>query len=249
MLNIKNVLPKKTNTKTLYTCAWGEYWKRFGQKWLKEVELLNTKPNQIFVVSDKELPDCPYNVIIADPNSAPHPLNLFRQVALDNTICDWYCPSDIDDTMLPNYLDNLKDEYDAHTIWMTNSENSKKRIERWKKNSEQLWENMLNNSYNDINNPFPGRSFVKTELAKKVGYSKYGYEDYVFWLRFRLLDPTPKIYFDNEERFIYTNYTNNSSLNHLSLVDRRSKIRECVDIKKMLNSGKKYYDIENFSYK
>lgn len=43
------------STKTLCTMVWGNYWERFGSRWIENYNNLNTKPNQIFVVSDYEI--------------------------------------------------------------------------------------------------------------------------------------------------------------------------------------------------
>ena len=220
------------STKTLYTCVWNGYWEKFGQKWINEVNNLNTQPDEVLVISDKQI-NCPYQVILANPRLVPHPINLFRQIALDNCHSDWYCPSDIDDIMFPNYLDDLKDDYDVHAVWMTSNNDNKYHLPNWKLNSKRIWENMINI---DTSLPFPGRSFIKTKLAKTIGYTKYGYEDYIFWLRLSLLNSKPKVYFNNVERFNYTHRPPNG----LTITDIKQKEKECEQIRKLLKDNKNF---------
>jgi len=204
-------------TKTLYTCAWGGYWEKYGKDWIKQVELLNTKPDQIFVVSDKSLSDCPYEVILADPNFKPYPITAFRQAAVDHCNCDWYCFSDIDDIMFPNYLDNINDNYDIHAISFKRTDGRD-----WilcdidKRNWNEMF--TYEGSYRG---PFSGTSFIKSKIIKKVGIPLYGWQDNTLFIKLREINCS--VFFDSTPRFLY----NIDIKNSLSKIHtRKNKKRE-----------------------
>lgn len=207
------------STKTLYTCAWGNYWEKYGKIFIKQVNNLNTKPDQIFVVSDKELEDCPFEVIYADSNYKPYCITSFRQKAIDHTKCDWYCPVDIDDKMYPNYLDNLADDFDIHAHWPTQFQ---KHINVNEQNN--IWNNLFKYKFfskNDIRKrkkynsiPMSGVSFVKKNKLKNIKIKKFGYQDQCLFYDLRKMNCT--VYFDTISRFSYENIG-------LSNIHKRSK--------------------------
>ena len=181
------------STKTLYTCVWNGYWERFGQKWLKQINLLNTKPNQIFVVSDKPLPDCPYEVILASSNYKPYPITDFRQKAVDYTTSDWWCGADIDDDMLPNFLDNINDEYDIHAHYPFYVSDELVKQKQWE------WETMFDRNTVE-SRPVHGQAFIKSKYIKQFKISKYGWQDASIF--YELRSRKCSVYFDQTIRFI-----------------------------------------------
>ena len=45
----------KKNTVTVYTIAYGDYWERFGKKWEENMLKLDPAPDELFIVTDKEI--------------------------------------------------------------------------------------------------------------------------------------------------------------------------------------------------
>lgn len=187
------------STKTLYTCAWGGYWERFGKKWIKQVNALNTKPDQIFVVSDKMI-DCPFDVILADPNHKPYAITSFRQAAVNHTTSDWYCPIDIDDDMFPNFLDNIQDEYDVHAHY----------AENWPRdNAKESWEFLFQNESSKSGGLISGVTFIKSHVVKYLGIPTYGHDDATLGLMLR--HSNVSVYFDSVPRYYYCDHETNQS--------------------------------------
>jgi hypothetical protein len=105
------------STKTLCTRCFNGYWDIYGSKFIKGVKSLNTKPDEILIVSDAPI-DAPsnYRVVLIEPIDEPTEgwnVGKYRQAMLDNAKCDWICAIDIDDFILPQFLDNINDDYDV----------------------------------------------------------------------------------------------------------------------------------------
>jgi hypothetical protein len=207
-------------TKTLYTIAWNGFWERFGKDFINQVNNLNTKPDEIIVVSDKPLPDCPYTVLVKSTQDCkPYVVHYFRAHATKHCTSDWCCFSDLDDTMLPNYLDNINDNYDIHAFHWDNMSAT---------GMKHGWENILQE--NSLM-PIAGRSFVKTEFAKKASYTQYGHDDFIHFMILKTLNP--RIYFDETKRFIYS-----TELQTVTNDNGKRKDTETKTIRRLLRQGK-----------
>ena len=204
------------STKTLYTCAWGGYWEKYGKEWISQVEQLNTKPDQVFVVSDKPLSNCSYDVILANGKHKPWPVTVFRQAAIDNCTSDWLCPIDIDDIMFPNYLDNINDEYDIHSHYAL-------RQDMLRKDAERRWKNLFLD--NDWKAPLSGVSFIKINILKDIKISNYGFQDKILAYDLRLKNAT--VFFDDVTRYEYVRVENSLSTNETA---KKIKTRETKQI-------------------
>ena len=96
-----------TESVTVITAAWGDYWDRYGKTWTAAIEQLDPQPSEIIVVSDKPI-ETNFQVIIEHDCH----LGVFRNAGVRAASSTWIVPSDLDDVPLSNYIDNLDNYYD-----------------------------------------------------------------------------------------------------------------------------------------
>ena len=99
-------------TITLYVMSWGSYWDKFGTSWSEQVNNFTTQPDEIVIVSDckvdfSALKHSNVKNIIVSIDKNFYPIGNYRNAAIANSSSDWVVCLDLDDTALPNYLDNL----------------------------------------------------------------------------------------------------------------------------------------------
>lgn len=221
------------STKTLYTCAWGDHWEKYGEQWSKTVHELNTTPDQIFVVSDKPI-ECDFDVILCNVEG-PYPVTKFRQTAIDNTTSDWYCPADIDDIMMPNYLDNLNDNYDIHCFSFIKS-TGKANIAKDKGLANYFEKNISQHIC-------AGISPIQTKNLKNIKVSKYGFQDRLLYMT--LLANNCTFFFDPTIRFKYSIHNNSLMTRNKEEVSKKDIETENIFqlIKAALENNESIYNI------
>lgn len=190
------------NTITLYTMSWGGYWDRYGKTWSEYINKLNTRPDEIIIVSDEPLDmstisitDNIKNVVV---QSLPGQSNVshYRNTAIENSSSEWVVASDIDDIPFENYLDNLDDSSDIHAFSFID-ENDKKFIS----NADSL----KDRAYLDFKtNLIPGTSAIKKSFFKNIRYENDCYEDRTFYAMAYFLNP--KVSVDESIRFKYSGW-------------------------------------------
>ena len=177
------------NTTTLYTCAWNGYWEKYGEEWVKQVKNLETQPDEIFVISDKELPTCPYTVYICELRE-PWPVAYFRKTAIEKASCEWLTFSDLDDIMYPCYLNGIDSNYDMLAISLQYYDVNKNLLDKTWISSDyiELWESNFNPKFSLKKMAYPNQSFVKTSVLKNLKLNKYGFEDVTLHYKLRKLN-------------------------------------------------------------
>lgn len=226
------------NTKTLYTCAWGNYWEKYGKQWISYVEKFNTKPDQVIVISDKKLSNCPYEVLICEVKK-PWPIANFRKMAIDHCVTDWLCAYDIDDKAYPNYLDNIDSYYDICTFPIISSTGilfdprSEHRLSAWE-NAHKFQKDTIKNGVGIAS--MPGVSFVKTEVLKKYGINKYGFQDLTLHWKFRKDRENIKIQYRQDVCYEHV-YIDKSLSNHVK--SKKRKWLESIVFKEYLFDNKR----------
>jgi|688.fasta_scaffold41328_5 hypothetical protein len=214
------------NKITLYTISWNGYWEKYGKNWVENVKSLNTQPDQIYVISDKPLLDCPYDVFICEMKK-PWPEAYFRRMAIDKSNCEWLIPSDLDDIMMPNYLDGIDSDYDMIAITIHEHDPNGNLIRQWDSNTDKCkktWEDLPNPGISDDGGmAYPGISFIKTELYKKYGINKYGFQDLTLHLKLR--KDNVKVKTDSEVRYYWISIPNSLSRNKVVWGKKRIESR------------------------
>ena len=178
------------NTITLYTCAWGNYWEKYGGKWIEQVKNLNTQPDEVFIVSDKPLNNCPYKVYICEVKE-PSTISHFRKKAIDLTTTTWCTFSDLDDKMFPNYLDDLSPEYDVIAFSLKYFDVNEKDLNKdWITTDpkyKKIWDEYPINFGPQLM-AYPNISPIKTKILKNLKITKYGWKDVNLFYQLRKLN-------------------------------------------------------------
>jgi len=191
-------------TITLYTLSWNGYWDKHSKKWINYINNLNTKPDEIIIVSDNPIDTSKINHpninnIVLPINNYRDVVSLYRNTAAQNSSCDWVVASDIDDMPLPNYLDGL--DIDADICGFSFMEQANKKI--YKPDETSLEKRLLGIVDGSL---IPGTSAIKRSVFNKIRYERFTYEDLTFWfiaskLNLTVANPTP-----DDIRFIYAGY-------------------------------------------
>jgi hypothetical protein len=218
-------------TITLYTLAWDGYWDKHGKKWSYYINNLNTSPDEIIIVSDLPIETSFINHpnvknIIKATDTYQDIIALYRNIAIENSSCDWIVASDIDDMPLPNYLDGL--DIDADICGFSFMEQATSAV--YKPDSWSLEKRFLEIFDNTL---IPGTSAIKRSVFDKLRYERGALEDLVLWcmsfksnLSFANSNP-------DQVRFIYAGYHMRPS---------RDEIRRVSDIyKKVLRNDRSVY--------
>jgi hypothetical protein len=205
-------------TITLHVASWNNYWDKFGDAWCNNVNSFNTQPDEIVIVSD--VPVDFSNLKNTNVKNIVHPkpllykvLPVYRNVAIDNSVCDWFVASDLDDTQFPNYLDNLDPESDISGFSFVESSTGK----LFKPDSESLNDRLLGISDSSI---IPGTSAIKRDVFNKIRYSNNCYEDMVFYataskLNLKVTNSNP-----DQPRFKYSGFHPEKNTQEVSRVSK-----------------------------
>jgi hypothetical protein len=202
-----------SNSVTITTAAWGDYWNQYGEQWSSYILRLDPQPTEVIIVSDKPIKTDFKVVIELDCN-----LGVFRNVGVKASTSTWVVPSDLDDEPLPNYIDNLDDSYDIICYSFEDNTGSKYC------GSNKTWDKIFNLK---SKNPLVSCSAVKKELLMKYPYRKIGWEDWALWLDLKSANASVK--FDQTIRYRYQNNENS-----LSKQDVNIKNEEIYTLKKLL---------------
>jgi hypothetical protein len=174
----------KKNTITIYTVAYGEHWERYGKQWEENMKKLDPQPDEIFIVTDKDIEtDFKYYIFKSDEIAD------YRNFAIEKTTSEMVCSADIDDIFYTNYIANIKFNVDVHIFSFDCPKNNNAR--------EMKSEEMLRQTYF-----LPPHSAIKTEIVKKIKYSIFGWEDRV--LCKKLFDSEANLHYGKTKRFIWT---------------------------------------------
>lgn len=186
-------------TITLYSVVWNEYWDKYGMQWSECINNLNTTPDQIIIVSDKEIDISVIkntNVLNIVTTIKPN-ISDFRNIAINNSKSDWIVASDVDDIPFSNYLDNLDDDADIHAFSFIDTVNNI----RFEPKADCLNVRLMhNNGFNT--NLIPGTSAIKKHVFDRLRYESQCFEDLIFYSMASKIEL--KVSFDNDIRFAYT---------------------------------------------
>jgi hypothetical protein len=179
--------------------SWNGYWDKYGIAWAKNINRLNTIPEEIIIVSDKEV-DASFititkNVknIVSLPKSGQTAAAYYRNLAVSHSRSDWIVASDLDDLPFPTYLDNLDDSADIHAFSFV--EGSK----TYHPDEHSLLDRLNGTSGSNL---IPGTSAIKKNFFKNIRYENSCDEDQVFYSMSHPLSPS--VAFDSSIRFSYS---------------------------------------------
>jgi hypothetical protein len=167
------------NTITIYTISWNGYWDKYGKIWSEHVNKLNTKPDEIVIVADEYI-DTSFLIhdniktIIVPTSKMDESASYYRNIAIQNSTCDWLATLDLDDLPTPFFLDNLDHDADIHAFSFLNK--ADKTIyypdgDCLNKRMENIFDLTL----------IPGTSAIKRYIFDKVRYESNCHEDNVLY--------------------------------------------------------------------
>lgn len=216
-------------SKTLYAIAYGDYWDRFGEKYTKSVDSLQTKPDNVIIISDKKL-DTQFENIVYTPKciDEKYKINFYRQYAVEICDTDWIIQSDLDDLMLPNYLDDLNEDVDIHLFHTKKTNSNEMTFQMY----NHIWNEMFNPNFYSTLQSLIGcaNSAYKLKKIKDVGgYKLFGWEDLILF--YDLKYNGASIFFDMSYRREYI--PNKNSITSKE-ADKHIKTKETLDYKMIL---------------
>jgi len=182
--------------------SWGNHWDVYGQAWSENVNKFNTIPDEIVIVSDKEIDTSlikitdNVKIFVSSVPDGLKPHTYYRNLAIEKSSSDWIVPSDLDDTPLPNYIDNLDDDSDIHGFSFLVGYSGKKHYP----DQNSLFDRV--NWTPNKNNLIPGTSAMKAEIFKKIRYENNVHEDQVLYSAAQALNL--KVGTDKNIRFVYS---------------------------------------------
>ena len=189
-------------TISLVIPSWNDYWDKFKNQVVSNINSFNTQPDEIVIVSDKKCDtsglECKNikNILIDKPNGEKI-ISVFRNVGVSNSSYEWIVFLDLDDHQFPNYLDNLDNNSDIHAFSF---------IDQKTKNICLPDETSLLKRFNGIsdNAMIPGTSAIKKSLFNRLRYELGCYEDDVFYSVCHTLKA--KVSYDKSIRFSYSGF-------------------------------------------
>lgn len=199
--------------------AWGGHWEKYGQAWTENINNFNTVPDEIIIVSDKEVDTSFIKItnnvknIVGIAAAGQNNVSYYRNLAIENSTSEWIVASDLDDTPLPNYIDNLDDSSDIHGFSFLDGTFG----QEYYPDQNSLFDRV--NCTPNKNNLIPGTSATKAEVFKKIKYENNVYEDHVLYSAAHSLNL--KVATDSNIRFVYSGWhTQNEDLTNTTKIYR-----------------------------
>ena len=181
--------------------SWNGYWDEYGEAWSKRINKLNISPDEIVIVSDVKVDTSLLkhsnvkNIIVDNLIHKNH--SSYRNIAINNSSCDWVVGADIDDHPLLNYLDDLDDSSDIHAF--AYYEDGK----LFCANENSLKNKLL--GVHDEMSAIPSSSAIKRSVFNRLRYEQGVHEDRVFYATCYILNL--KASNDPRPRFIYSGWS------------------------------------------
>jgi hypothetical protein len=209
---------------TLITTCWGDYWNRFGSKWLENVTLLNPQPAEILFISreDIELPDMPNLTHLIDETLGPD--NWYTGYVRFAKY-DWVTMFTLDDQMPLNGLKNLNLEGDVVVGPCMNLGDFQ--YHQCHIHQPGNYKEILELDFY----PLTGWAMFKKEILLKIPSRPIDWEDWALFLEFRQHNVDVRI--DNKIRNYYVHHAGQRSKNVSS--DAKEKI---FYLKQLLPTGR-----------
>lgn len=188
------------NTITAGACVWGEtYWGRFGQRWLDSVWRTDPAPNQIMIVSDREI-NVPSDVRLVIDESVSHDAwNLFAQ----NCETTWIGGIGVDDEYVKDSFADIDSDRDAIAF-------CSQQMGEATSIACPAGEDAYSVTWQLPNNPMNGGQFWRTTSLLEIPIRRgYIYSDEVMWSEWSYFGK--KVKFEKRVRQIWHRWTGANS--------------------------------------
>jgi hypothetical protein len=188
------------NSLTVITTCWGDYWEKYGKKWLEIVTNLDPQPAEILFVSrdDIDLPDLPNLTHIIDKNLGP--ANWYTGYVRFASK-EWVTMFTLDDQMPLNGFANLKLEGDVVIGPCRNIGDSRYHMVDIHMPSLESYDKIFEYEHY----PLTGWAIFKREILLKIPSRPIDWEDWALFLELRQhnvdvrIDPTIRNYYFHHE--------------------------------------------------
>jgi hypothetical protein len=206
----------KEKTITLYTMSWNGYWNKYNKNWCSYINLLNTKPDEIIIVSDKSIDMSLLNYknvknIVVPIVDGKRTMSEYRNAAIKESTCDWIVPADLDDSFPAWFLENIPNDSDIHAFSFYDKVANKYHYPDSNCLNDRLYSK---NSDNLIS----GIAAIKKYVFDNIKYENECYEDRIFYAMASKLNL--KVSYDqykSNPRFYYSGFhTNNKELDRVT---------------------------------
>jgi hypothetical protein len=155
--------------------VWGDFWDRFGEQFIEQMEKLNTEPDEVIVSSPVPLNLPKRWVEIVQPDKKWDSWNDTMFTARS----EWVMPVGMDDIWYPDALDGLTDVNDDVKIisnpWMQDG---------------QLWaasEEGFNQILHVSHNPMVGGYLIRRSVLWSIPFRQVVWNDWIQWMEIKKL--------------------------------------------------------------
>ena len=171
------------------TCCWGDYWDKYGERWIKTVQALDPQPAEIIVSVDRpvELPNGWKQMRPREPYFFEAWMDVFQ--AAEN---EYVAFLSMDDLMPPDGLADLTLEGDVVVCGLVHSDGNVSIP------TKEKYDNIFNENWY----PLVGYLIIHRDLLTKVRWRPVVWQDWVAALEFKYLNLDVR--FDNRVRYIYS---------------------------------------------
>ena len=155
--------------------VWGDFWDRFGEQFVEQMEKLNTEPDEVIVSSPKPLNLPKHWHEIIQPH---HKWNNWNDTMFA-AHSDWVMPSGMDDIWYPDALDGLTDvDEDVNIITYPWTQDGTVNSP-----TQEGFDQILNVSHN----PMVGGYLIRRSILWSIPYRQVVWNDWIQWMEIKKL--------------------------------------------------------------
>lgn len=178
------------------TCCWGDYWDKYGQRWIKTVQALDPQPSEIIVAVDRpvDLPDGWKYRVAKQPYFFEGWMDVWE--AAEN---DYVAFLSMDDLMPTDGLADLVLEGDIIVSGLVHSDGTESVP------TKEKYDNIFNEDWY----PLVGYIIMRKDVLQKVRWRPITWQDWIAALEFKHLNLDVR--FDPRIRYIYSMHKNQHS--------------------------------------
>ena len=159
--------------------SYNSYWEKYGDRWCSFINSLNTRPDEIIVVSDVDIDLSKLNYknvknIVSPIIKKKRMTSIYRNIATKSASSDWVVSADLDDVFNYLFLDGLPEDSDIHAFKFYDLVSKKTFIP----DSNCLNERLYGLSENNL---IPSCSAIKRHIFDILKYEDDCHEDRIFY--------------------------------------------------------------------
>lgn len=152
---------------TVLSLAYGDYWDKWGVRWIENLEEHGSAAGHVILVSDRPLPvpEWVQNVVLG-----PQHMSVYANVGTLLARTDWVCWHGLDDLFLPGAFNKFDD---------SGAFFSYPHVQMGIRDGQAKYIGGYETMYTLEHNPMLGGFFHRREALLEIPYRRYGYMDEV----------------------------------------------------------------------